>query len=168
MILQTERLSLVPLGANDLDSFHKTNTNSFVRKYLWDDNEIPESVSSDILKEVEVRFENDNWGLWKILNAENEAYMGYVGFWFFFEEKLPQLLYALLPEYAGKGYATEAAKEMIRYAFEELNFEYLIASMDKPNVDSVKVCERLNMQLIEEKEVEGKPTLFYRLDKINQ
>ena len=164
MNLQSERLDLIPMTAQDLDEFHKTNTNPFVRKFLWDDEEIPESISADILNEIEAKFKNENWGLWKIIRLDTKEYLGYIGFWFFFEEKLPQLLYALLPEFTGKGYATEASTEIINYAFEKLNFEHLIASMDKPNQDSIRVCERLNMKLMEVKEIEGNPTLFYKLE----
>ena len=167
MNLQTERLRLVPITQKDLEVFHNTNTNPFVKRFLWDNKEIPESVSSDILNEINTKFKEENWGIWKILNAENEDYLGYVGFWFFFDEKLPQLLYALLPEHTGNGYASEASNEIISYAFKKLNFEYLVAAMDKPNQDSVKVCERLNMKLIEEREIEGKPTLFFKLENKN-
>jgi len=50
--------------------------------------------------------------------------------WYFFDEKQPQLVYALLPE-ATKGYATEA-NQNIEYCFNELGYQYLLASCDKP------------------------------------
>ena len=167
MNLITERLTLIPMTGNDLDSFHKTNTNPFVKKFLWDNEEIPESISKDILSGNKKKFEEEKWGLWKITNSKNQKYLGYIGFWFFFDEKLPQLLYALLPEFTGYGYATEAANKIIDYAFEKLNFEYLIAAMDEPNKDSVGVCKRLKMEFMEKKEIEGKPTLFYKLKNKN-
>ncbi|MCG8329713.1 MAG: GNAT family N-acetyltransferase [Chitinophagales bacterium] len=166
MELRTDRLSLVPMAGDDLECFHKTNINPFVKQFLWDDEVIPESVSSDILNEVVLMFKKNKWGLWKILNIENGNYMGYIGLWCFFDEKQPQLLYALLPEYIGNGYATEASEKIINYAFNTLNFEYLIAAMDPSNQASIAVCRRLNMVLVKEKEVEGKPTLFYRLENI--
>ena len=167
MNLITERLTLVPITGNDLDSFHKTNINPFVRKFLWDNEEISESISTGIINEIEKKFEEEKWGLWKIINSKNREYLGYIGFWFFFDERLPQLLYALLPEFTGNGYATEAANKMIDYAFEKLNFEYLIAAMDEPNENSVGVCKRLKMEFMEKKEIEGKPTLFYKLKNEN-
>ena len=163
MKLATERLTLIPMTGNDLDHFHGTNINPFVRKFLWDNEEIPESTSKEIIIEIEKKFEEQQWGIWKIIKTNSKEYLGYVGFWFFFDEKLPQLLYALLPEYTKKGYVTEAAIEIINYAFKTLNFEYLIATMDKPNLDSVGVCKRLNMEFLEAKGIDAKPTLFYKL-----
>lgn len=164
MKLNTKRLQLIPITAEDTHIFHQTNIDPHVKKYLWDDEEIPAEVSKGIIQEVGIKFEQEKWGLWKILDASNQTYLGYIGFWFFFEEALPQLVYALLPEFTGKGYATEASQEIIRYAFEELKFDYIKASMDTPNQDSARVCDRLQMQLVEEKTMEGKPTLFYKLD----
>ncbi|MEX0314510.1 MAG: GNAT family N-acetyltransferase [Allomuricauda sp.] len=162
MKLKTERLTLIPFDKNDLEIFHNTNIDPFVKKYLWDDEEIPISVSESILQEVGIKFKKEQWGLWKITDSD-ENYLGYIGFWFFFDEQLPQLLYALLPKSTGNGYATEASKVLIDYAFSTLGFAYIKAAMDKPNIDSVKVCERLQMHFIEEKEIEGKVTLFYQL-----
>ena len=165
--LQTDRLTLDPINSNDLEIFHKTNTDPFVRKYLWDGQKIPYSLSAKIIEEVERRFKQEQWGLWKIINSTSEDYLGYAGFWYFFDEKQPQLLYALLPEFTGNGYATEASRELIKYAFEVLNFDYLMASTDKSNKESVNVAQRLNMELAEEKEIEGKSTLFFRLETVD-
>ena len=164
MELTTQRLQLTPLTKDDTKIFHETNINSHVKKYLWDNEEIPAAVSEGIIQEVGKKFGQEQWGLWKIMDPIGKTYMGYIGFWFFFEEALPQLVYALLPEFTGNGYATEASREIIRYAFEELQFDYIKASMDAPNQDSIRVCDRLKMQLVEEKTMEGKPTLFYKLD----
>jgi [ribosomal protein S5]-alanine N-acetyltransferase len=82
-----------------------------------------------------------------------------------FHEEQPQLIYALLPKALKKGYATEAANKIIEYSFDELGYEYLVASCDQPNIESQKVAERLGMMKIEEKNVNGSPTVFFRLEK---
>ncbi len=151
MKLQTERLNLLPMGKRDLEVFHRCNINAHVKQFLWDNREIPETLSAEILQEVEERFRKEKWGLWKITNSQNNEYMGYAGFWYFFGENQPQLLYALLPEYTGKGYATEASESLIDYAFDHLHFDHVTAAMDKPNSASENVCKRLNMYLVEEK-----------------
>ncbi|MCG8576402.1 MAG: GNAT family N-acetyltransferase [Flavobacteriales bacterium] len=162
--MKTERLTLEILTKEDVDLFHQINTHDFVKKHLWDNKIIPLSLAKDIVIESDKKFQTEKWGLWKIILKENKACIGYAGFWYFFDENQPQLLYALLPEYTGNGYATEASRELISYAFKNLKFNYLIATMDKPNVDSAKVCNRLNMELVEEKDIEGKPTLFFKLE----
>ncbi len=163
MKLTTDRLNLSPLSEKDRTIFHHTNVDPFVRKFLWDDEIIPESLSSQIIDEVISKFKTENWGLWKMTEKQTGEYVGYVGFWFFFDEKLPQLLFALLPEYTGKGYATEASKCVTGYAFTSLGFDYVIASMDKSNQNSSAVCKRMAMEFAGEREIDGKPILFYKM-----
>ena len=55
--------------------------------------------------------------------------------------------YALGIDYRKKGYATEAARALIDYAFAELNYHRVQAIASSGNPDSWKVMERLGMKL---------------------
>lgn len=162
-ILYTDRLTLEPFAIRDLHLLHTTFTHPYVRKYLWDDEIIPLEQTAQILQANSRHFEHDHWGLWKILVKSGQAYAGFAGLWLFFDEQLPQLFYGLLPDKTKQGYATEAAQAVISYAFDHLAFPYLQASCDTPHAESGKVCQRLHMQLLEEKIMDGKPTTFYRI-----
>lgn len=63
----------------------------------------------------------------------------------------PEIFYHLLPEYRGYGYATEAAKEVTRWALESYQIEYLIGTVAIDNVKSQHVLERCGYQFIEER-----------------
>lgn len=52
----------------------------------------------------------------------------------------------LRPDRWGRGYATEAGRAMIAYAFEILKLPELFAVVYKQNEPSVRVCERLGME----------------------
>lgn len=52
----------------------------------------------------------------------------------------------LLPEYRGKGYVTEMARELVRFGFEERGVQKIIATCDARNQKSRNVMERLMMQ----------------------
>jgi RimJ/RimL family protein N-acetyltransferase len=45
----------------------------------------------------------------------------------------------------------------------ELKLTNLVASMDKANIHSQRVCERLGFKFVEERQIDGKPVLFYKL-----
>lgn len=166
MQLHTQRLDLVPFSLQDLDLFHATNNHPFVRKHLWDDEILPVELSRDILNTVEGLFAEQRYGLWQIIERESGTFVGYTGLWTFFGEPQPQLLYALLPDYTGKGYATEAAGTVMHYAFEELKFSYLRAATDPPNEASGRVCLRLGMTFLGERNMDGKATNFYEVKQI--
>ncbi len=163
-VLETNRLTLVPFRPEEVALLHQTFTNSFVREYLWDNEIITLEQTEAIIRANQEHFKNEWWGLWKILVKPDQAYAGFAGLWFFFEEKQPQLLYGLLPHKTKQGYATEAARAVLTYAFEQLHFPYLIAACNSPHQASKNVRERLNMKVIAEKQVNNQATTFYRLD----
>ena len=54
-------------------------------------------------------------------------------------------------KYHGRGFATEAAKALMKYAKENLGVEHFIATCDTENAASKSVMEKLGMILIEER-----------------
>ncbi len=55
------------------------------------------------------------------------------------------LFYAVEPEYQRRGYATEAARAMLDYAFKQLHVKRVIAMTDFVNVASQNVMRKLGM-----------------------
>lgn len=165
MILETQRLILKPILESECSTLHLIFTDPHVRKYLCDDTIFSWQQVNEMLKQSRKYFEEEKFGLWFIrINGESEV-VGFVGLWYFFDEKQPQLIYALLPKALKKGYATEAATRILEYCFDELGYEYLLASCDQPNLESKKVAERLGMRKVEEKIVKGNLVVFFRLEK---
>ncbi|MEM9325595.1 MAG: GNAT family N-acetyltransferase [Bacteroidota bacterium] len=164
MTLKTDRLHLRPLQKEDEDWFLELNGSPFVRKYLWDDQVIDRETGIQIINQSQASFQQRRYGLWKIQRQSDQSAVGYVGLWFFFDEDWPQLLYALQQDFAGQGYASEAAQAVVGYALDQLHFPYLLAAMDTPHFASQLVAKRLGFVFIEERIVEGKPTLFFRKD----
>ncbi len=54
--------------------------------------------------------------------------------------------YAFLPKFWSRGYALEAAREMKRYAQEELGLKRLVAVVDPENPASIHLLEKLGMK----------------------
>jgi RimJ/RimL family protein N-acetyltransferase len=50
------------------------------------------------------------------------------------------------PEYHGRGYATEAARELVQMALDDLGMHRVWAQLDPRNLASARVCERLGMR----------------------
>jgi [ribosomal protein S5]-alanine N-acetyltransferase len=165
MIVETQRLVLQPILESELSTLHMIFTDSYVRKYLCDDQVFSLQQVEEMLKQSIKHFEEERFGLWFIKPKSESEIIGFVGLWYFFDEEQPQLLYALLPKALKKGYATEAATKILEYSFDELGYEYLVASCDRPNIESQKVAERLGMRKVEEKIVNGSPVVFFRLEK---
>jgi len=57
--------------------------------------------------------------------------------------------YSIVPEYRDKGYATEAAKTMIEWAFGQPGVKRVIANCLNDNYTSIRVLEKAGMRQIE-------------------
>jgi len=163
--LNTERLILSPFTLEDDALFLRLNNDAFIRKYMWDDELINEATAKEIIAQNEKYFKENKYGIWKIQLKGQTIILGYVGLWFFFDEPQPQLIYALLQPNTKKGYAREASSAIMKYAFESLGFDYLIAATDEPHAESQKVAKALGMAFVEKRIENEKPTLFFRIDK---
>ena len=162
---KTDRLNLTPLNVSDVHYFHQLNIHPIVRKYLWDDQQIDRSTAKSILKKNRVLFDTEALGLWKISLKANQQILGYTGLWYFYDESQPQLLYVLHPDYIGHGYAQEAARSIIAYAFNKLDFQYVHAAIDEPHTTSQKTAKSLGLTFTERKIIDDKPILFFRRDR---
>ncbi|MCI4668521.1 MAG: GNAT family N-acetyltransferase [Bacteroidia bacterium] len=163
-MLETERLYLVPFGAEDLGLLHHLFTHPYIREHLWDGQEIDLEESMNFISANKKYFQHYRWGLWKILSKTLLEEIGFAGLWPLFEDPQPQLLYGLLPQYSKQGFASEAASKVVDYAFEELAFPYVKASMDTNHIDSSKLASRLGMSMISDSNLEGRPTAIYCLN----
>ena len=54
--------------------------------------------------------------------------------------------WTVLPQHLGHGYATEAAREVLRLAFEHYGVRRVVANLDARNDRSAALCERLGMR----------------------
>nr|WP_300053942.1 GNAT family N-acetyltransferase [uncultured Nocardioides sp.] len=54
--------------------------------------------------------------------------------------------WTILPQHAGRGYATEAARAVLRLGFEHYGLRRVVANLDARNDRSAALCERLGMR----------------------
>ncbi|GAA0522731.1 N-acetyltransferase [Paractinoplanes deccanensis] len=75
------------------------------------------------------------------------------------EDAQGELGWVFHPGHHGRGYATEAARALMRLGFEDLGLHRVWAQLDPRNKASARVCERLGMRqealLIEESRFKG-------------
>jgi RimJ/RimL family protein N-acetyltransferase len=90
--------------------------------------------------------EERGWGLWAVEVVGGARFIGFVGL------NEPRFMpgtievgWRLAQEHWGHGYATEAAREAVRFGFEELGLDEIVAFTVPANTRSRRVMERLGM-----------------------
>lgn len=62
-----------------------------------------------------------------------------------FTNKVGEIGYVINPDYWGMGFATETAKQLIGFGFEQLNLHRIYATCDPRNIASSKVLKKAGM-----------------------
>jgi RimJ/RimL family protein N-acetyltransferase len=128
-----------------------------------------EKVQQYLQKWVLNQYEKHGFGPFAVIHQQDQKFMGYMGLLMQLidGEELVELGYRLLPQYWGKGYATEAGLAVSRYAFDELKLDRLISIIDPNNTRSIQVAKRVGMHFWKEAVLYKIPVHIYSLKKGN-
>ena len=149
--LETARLVLRPLAETELDAVHRVSNDPQVRRYLWDDQPVSRAAVEGVISRSLEAFAEGGFGLFGVRLRDGDGELvGYCGLLHLGVTERVELLYAILPDWWGRGLATEAARACLRFAFEEAGLESVVAGTDPPNSASLRVIEKLGMRPVGE------------------
>jgi RimJ/RimL family protein N-acetyltransferase len=145
--LETERLFLRPYEERDFDLLHRLQSDPEVVKWLYNDTRDESQTRTLLARKLagaELREEGD-W-LACAVDADGEP-VGDVSFrWVSKEHRTGEIGFMFDPRCQGQGYATEAARAIVGWAF-AAGFHRVIGRTEVRNVPSARVLEKLGMRL---------------------
>ncbi len=97
-----------------------------------------------------------------IEETETGLFVGWSGMWGPEGWPEPEITWALLPEFHGRGYATEAGRRSLRSAYEDLGWTTAISVIDDRNTASASVATRIGATRERPYEIFGNPGHIYR------
>jgi [ribosomal protein S5]-alanine N-acetyltransferase len=107
------------------------------------------------------------WALWYLIRREpTRELVGVAGFKGRPVDGSCEIGYSLLPSFQGSGYATEASRELIRWAFSHRDVERVTSETLPDLLDSIRVMEKCGMRFIGDgNPEEGQRTVRYAVDR---
>ncbi|HDR7707769.1 MULTISPECIES: GNAT family N-acetyltransferase [Bacillus] len=136
MKLETERLYIVPCTEERIQIANEQGYNSgpHIVGHV-------ENVKQDVALLP--------WGAWYVLRKEDDSVLGDIGFKGGpNENQTVEIGYGFIEKYWNQGYATEAVKELIDWAFKTGEVETIIAETLLDNYSSMRVLEKLHMKRV--------------------
>ena len=144
-ILQTERLILRKLSMDDTEFIIELVNSPGWLQYIGYRNI---HTTEDALKYLQggpmKSYVQNGYGLLLIQLKTTNRPIGMCGLIKRDAFPLPDLGYALLPAYEGKGYITEATSAYLAYVGQQLHIEKLMAITNLDNEKSIRVLEKLH------------------------
>ncbi|UJH90475.1 GNAT family N-acetyltransferase [Antarcticibacterium sp. 1MA-6-2] len=142
--IKTERLLLRQFQQDDLENvFYGLSHPEVIRYYGVNYKSLEETQ-----KQIKWFRELDVTGTgiwWAITSLEEKQFLGGIGINSLNEDhQKAEIGYWLLPDFWGKGIIAEAGRELIQYAFKNLNLHRIEAYVEDGNQNSEKLLEKLD------------------------
>ena len=157
--LRTERLDLVPPHHSHLTTY----------EVLYGSPEIMRHIAEPLDKQATARLlaaHAGSWALhgfggWCVEELATRAVIGIAGLNRLEQGGDVEVGWIIEPSAWGRGYATEAARAVIQYAFEQVGALRAVAHIARENAGSIAVARKLGMQIDQEAAI-GTKLVFVR------
>lgn len=150
MQLETSRLILREMTDNDFTALHAILSDPETMQHYpkpYDDAGVRRWINW-----CRDSYAKHGFGLWAVILKESGEFIGDCGIsmQLIHGEWLPEIGYHIRKDHWRKGYASEAAAECIRYAFEQCGFPKVYSYMKHTNVASFSTAMKNGMSFVEE------------------
>lgn len=157
--IHTQRLSLKLITADDFHFIQRLVNSDGWLHFIGDRNvHSPESA----LVYIQKILATENFYYWVIREKSSDVPVGIISF--IKRDYLPHydVGFALLPEFYGRGYASEAAKEIIN-VYKKLGHETILATVMPTNAKSIQLLAKLGFTLERDLVVDQERLLLFKL-----
>jgi RimJ/RimL family protein N-acetyltransferase len=166
-ILETSRLILRHQVLSDLDSLFALYYDLDIRRYIPDAPRTYEETREELEWHMNGHPKRPELGLWATIHKETGKFIGRCGLlpWTIDGQNEVEVAYLISKAYWGQGLGTEVARAILDYGFEKLHLPRLICLIDKDNLASIKVAEKIGMTFEKEGKDEMGEFLLYSKNK---
>ncbi|WP_428229808.1 GNAT family N-acetyltransferase [Flavobacterium sp.] len=170
--IETERLILRELVLSDADGMFELDSNPNVHLFLGNKPVKNVEQSVDQIKNIQQQYKDLGTGRWAVVLKETNEFLGWSGIKFITNEinnhkDFYEIGYRFIEKHWGKGYATEAGKAFVDYAFDVIKVDALYAYADAGNEGSRKILEKLGFRYVNSFEYEEELEVWYELKNPN-
>lgn len=146
-LLITPRLRLEPLDDRHFDGLHRLNSDPVVMRYITGRPDTPQDTQT-MIERVKARWAEFGYSWWAFVRADDGELVGSGCIQHLNRDPAGPLEtgWRLRQDTWGQGYASEAARHMVGWAFRALAAERVCAVCQPENAASATVMERLGMQ----------------------
>ena len=147
IVLRTDRLVLRGWRPDDREPYAALNADPEVMEHF--PRVLDRATSDTEADRLASDLERDGWGLWAVALAADDRFIGFTGLDVvdFPARFTPatEIGWRFTREAWGHGYATEAARVVLEFAFENLGLDEVVSFTATTNDRSQRVMERLGM-----------------------
>ena len=146
-ILRTKRFTLRGFLPEDIDRLTEILSDPLVMRFMPGSEPWPREKAEKSLRSIIEHWGKYRYGRWAIVYNEDQRLIGWCGLGFIPEIEEIEVAYLIDKDYWNRGIATEASMNSLRFGFEEVGLERIIALAFPENAASRRVMEKIGMTL---------------------
>jgi ribosomal-protein-alanine N-acetyltransferase len=163
--VETERLLLRPFTRDDLDVFASINADADVMRYIGDGKPQTRAQTEMRLNAILNHWDQHGFGLWALVDKTSNALIGFCGLQYLDNTAEIEIGYRFAKEFWGMGFATEAAGATLRYAFEVLGLDRIVAVVQPENFASQSVIEKIGLRYVKDAHFYNSDVEYYAITR---
>lgn len=164
IIFETTRLLVRQFTVDDKENFYRINSHPLVMEYI---RPVKNQEETDHFLKINIEQygKHPQYGRWAAIEKASGITVGSFALIPIEGSEKMQVGYALMPEYWGKGYATELTLAGLQYIFTETDIQLIYAVTEEPNTGSQNVLFKVGFTPSGSRMEEGKKLLEFVLSK---
>ena len=144
--IRTQRLILRRWRDTDREPLAALNADPAVMEHFQG---LQSRVDSDaFVDRIEAHWDAYGWGLWAVEVPDVASFIGFVGLWpadYVSGSPMVEVGWREAHAFWGRGYISEAAREALRFGFEEVGLDEIVSFTVPQNDRSRRVMERIGL-----------------------
>jgi RimJ/RimL family protein N-acetyltransferase len=161
-----------PFEETDAEGLFLLDSNPEVMKYVGGVVSTEIEQSRQMIEFIQKQYKENGVGRLAVIEKSSNILIGWSGLKYLTKEingmkNVYELGYRFLPEYWGKGYATETAIAALNYAFNEIKTDVVYAMAVTENAGSNHVLRKLGFEELGTFLDDGDLCYWYKLEKEN-
>ncbi|MDV3753037.1 GNAT family N-acetyltransferase [Elizabethkingia anophelis] len=159
-----------PFEERDAEGLFLLDSNPEVMKYVGGVVSTKIEQSQQMIEFIQKQYKENGVGRLAVIEKSTNTLIGWSGLKYLTSEingmkNVYELGYRFLPEYWGKGYATETARAALNYAFNEIKTDVVYAMAVTENAGSNRVLQKLGFEELGTFLDDGDLCYWYKLEK---
>lgn len=166
--IETDRLILREIHSTDVDAMYELDSDSEVHRYIDNGPVTSKEQIREVIAFIRGQYRDKDIGRWAVVRKSENVFVGWAGLKI--EDEAIHghgahidLGFRIIRRYWEQGYAAEAARAWVAYAFNTMRAYTVCALVETANTASIYVLEKVGMKQADAFILDGKPHLWYEL-----
>ena len=164
-VVETAHTKLRPFNLEDVEVLFQIANQRDIFKYFPDPAPWTRQKTEKFIRSQLEHWERHGFGWWGVEVLERPELIGWNGLQYLPETDEVEVGYLISESFRGRGWTTEAAIASLKFGFEQLGIESIIAIVHPDNIASQCVALKSGLTFIDRNNYFGMDCYRYRIDR---